>query len=276
MCGCSASRCGGSWGLAGLVFIAVLLGACSSPSTLQRHTLSGAPSVDGSLDEWDGSLSYVGEKPVSLSVAPTDSLLVVAVALQDRSLVRSVAKNGLRVWIDPTGGEQRTYGIHYPLGLRKQRASRSGPEPSAASRSRSLSIQDVSLSELDIIRGEAHRRVPARHSSGLRANVSLSQGALIYELAIPVGDASGAPENYGLRQKLRGPIGVGLETPAPEDESMQRPDRPSQGIPSVTGTSQRGRSPRQGRQQPPASSQQQSPDLPTLDVWTTVVPASGE
>jgi hypothetical protein len=275
MSGCPACHRTGPWGLAGLVVLAVFLGACSSPSTLQRHTLPRAPTVDGSLDEWGGSLSYVGEKPVSLSVAPTDSLLFVAVALQDRDLVRSVAKNGLRVWIAPSGAQQRTYGIHYPLGLRKQRAPRSASQPTAAAPpSRPLSIQDVSLSELDIIRGEAHRRVPARHSSGLRANVSLSQGALIYELAIPVGGASGASESYGLRQKLRGPIGVGLDTPDPEDEAMQRPARPSSGIPSVTGTSRRGRSPRAGRRQ--SASSQQRPDLPTLDVWTTVVPASGE
>ena len=81
----------------------LLVGACSSPPTLRTQSLSQAPSVDGTLSEWDGGLTRVGDRSVSMSAAPTDSLLYLAVVISDQSLVRSVAEKGLVVWVDPTG-----------------------------------------------------------------------------------------------------------------------------------------------------------------------------
>ncbi|MFB6098722.1 MAG: hypothetical protein ABEK84_06365, partial [Salinibacter sp.] len=65
--------------LAGSLFV----GACSSPPTLRTHSLPRAPTVDGTLSEWGGSLTRIGDSPVSMSVAPTDSLLYVALLIPD-------------------------------------------------------------------------------------------------------------------------------------------------------------------------------------------------
>lgn len=251
--------------------VLLVASACSSPSTLTRHTLSQPPTIDGTVDEWAGSLAYVNDEPVSLSVAPTDSMVYVAVAVQDRNLIRSIVVNGLMVWLDPTAQEQRSYGIHYPMGLRtQQRDDRAAPTGSPQEDPPSMG--DLSLSELDVVRHTAHRRVPARHTSGLRAQATLSEGSLIYELAVPVQHASSAPSaSYGLRRAISGPLGIGLSTPEPDDDTVDQPP-PSTGIPSVTGGQRRGRSPRRGRQ-PPRPSLPEKSKMPTLDVWTNVVTA---
>lgn len=263
---------------AGLLLVVLLVAsACSSPSTLTRHTLSEPPTIDGTIDEWAGRLSYVNGEPVSLSVAPTDSMVYVAVSVQDRDLLRTIALNGLMVWIDPTAQEQRTYGIHYPMGLRvQQREAQASPSRPDASQQDQRSVPELSLSELDVVRGTAHRRVPARHTSGLRAQATLSQGTMTYELAVPIQHAStAASASYGLRQPLDGALGVGLSTPEPEDDVQNRPT-PTPGIPSVTGGERRGRSPRSGRTRQPQPSPPDGSERSTLDVWTVVVPANGE
>lgn len=255
------------------LFGLLLLGGCGGPSSLQSNSPSAPPTIDGALSEWGGALTYVDDGTVSMNVVPTDSLLYVALSTQDQRLIRSVAKNGLIVWVDPRGGTQRTYGIQYPLGLRAQRAGRRGPRGSGtagASRA-TATLDELALKELDVIRHDSTRiRIPAKFSSGLRAQATIDRGALVYELAIPVNAASGAAteRSHGLRTPLGSTIGIGLQTPEPDEaRNVQMPD---QGVPSVTGRrrgNQRGRRGRQRQQRRPV----QEADLPTLDLWTRVV-----
>ena len=86
------------------------------------------PSVDGALNEWGGGLSAV-EDGVSMSAAPTDSLLYVAVVISEQGLIRSVARHGLVLWVNPTGAQAHTYGVQDPVGLRAQRPERAGSAP---------------------------------------------------------------------------------------------------------------------------------------------------
>jgi len=250
--------------------------------TLQSRSGTQPPTVDGALDEWGGSLAYVNDESVRMSAQPTDSLLYVAVAIQDRALIRSVATNGLIVWVDPMGGKQHTYGIQYPLGLQRQRSGQNAPEtaapdPNDASQP-AQGLDQVSLAELEIIRDDSTRnRIPAQFSSGLRAEAVLGPGSLIYELAIPLANTPGRAEQHRLRTALRSPVGLGLEVRKDDDQrTLLAPQ--DQGIPSVTGGGRKGRRGRRGRrgrgrqrQQGQQQSASQSEELPTLEVWTRVV-----
>lgn len=262
--------------LLGLALLLGLLvvGACSSPPALQKTTLPQPPSVDGALNEWGGGLSAV-EDGVSMSAAPTDSLLYVAVVISEQGLIRSVARHGLVLWVSPTGAQAHTYGVQYPVGLRAQRPERAGsgaadPE-SGASR-----LDEVLPSDLAIIRNDTIRhRMPSRLGPPLRVQATFNTGALIYEAAIPLG-ATEARSNskrwrYGLRTPLGPTVAVGVQTPDPDERAQF--SRTS-GIPSVTGTQGRRSSPgRQGRrrrQRAPTA----SPDR-LLNLWTTLtLPAS--
>jgi hypothetical protein len=261
-----------------------LAGACSGPSTLQTQSLSRAPTIDGTLSDWGGTLTRIEDGSVSMNAVPTDSTLYLALLIRDQGLIRSVAEQGLVVWVDPSGKEQHTYGVRYPLGLRAQRAEREVDAPASDAPQRSLVLDDLFPSDLAIIRNDTIRhRMPAGFASGLKAQATLDTGSLIYEMAVPVapsGSGPGAADwKHGLRTPLGTAVAIGLETPDPDDDSglIGRP----QGIPSVTGRRGRGRSPRgrrrgrrgrQGQQAPPS----QSPESPSLDLWTKVVPANGQ
>jgi len=257
-------------GLVGVVFMA----ACSGPVTLQSRSMSEAPSVDGRIDEWGGNLDYLDDEPVAMSASPTDSLLYVAIVIQDRALIRTVAANGLIVWVDPTGGQKRGYGIQYPVGLRAQRAGQRETS-SEASGQPARGLDQINLSELNVVwHDSTRRRLPAHFSSGLRAKATLDPGSLIYELAIPVGEGAGgsARRKHGLPSSLRSAVGIGLQTPEPGDgdADLSMPDR---GIPSVTGRPGQGRTRRgrRGQRRQTPEKPDQDEQIPTLDLWTKVV-----
>jgi len=261
-------------GLFGLLF----LGACSGPPTLRSQTFSESPSIDGQLSEWGGGLTRLGDKPVSMGVVPTDSLLYVAVVMSDRALIRSVAERGFILWVDPTGKQRHTYGVQYPIALQRQRASQKESEDSGpGGAERAPTLAQLFPSDLALIRNDTiRRRMPARLSSALQAQATMNTGSLIYEIAIPLNE-SGSDRTtdrwkHGLRTSLGSTLTIGLETPETGEESNLQPQ--TEGIPSVTGRGRRGRTPRgrrrgerQGGENSPSV---QSPDQPALKLWTKV------
>ena len=268
------------FGLAATVLIGVVLvGACSSPPTLRTQSLSEAPTIDGTLADWGGSLSRVGDESVSMSALPTDSTLYLALLIPNQAHIRAVAEHGLIVWVDPSGKQRHTYGIRYPIGLRAQRAERAVGTSASDGSQRSLTFDDLFPSDLAIIRNDTVRhRMPAGLSSEVQAQATLDTGSLIYEIAIPLpSSASGAnadARQLGLRSPLGDVVAVGLETPTPDDDSDLVGE--SSGIPSVTGRSGRGRTPRgrRGRRRQQAPSLP-SPDHPPLNLWTRIVSDNG-
>lgn len=257
----------------GLVLFVLLEAACSGPAKISQQTLSEPPSIDGSLNDWGGALTYVNDRPISVGAFPTDSLLYVAVSIQDRKLIQSVAANGLIVWVDPTNEQKRSYGIQYPLGLRRQGVGQTGTgEEEPPSTQQTSLLSQVSLSELEVVRGDsARRRIPARFSSGLRADAELGAGSLIYEVAIPIrdedGSVGGQNRRHGMRTGFSETVSLGLETPQPDEDADLLDQR--EGTPTMTGgRNRRGRRGSPRRRLPEA----QRSDQPSLDLWVTIVP----
>lgn len=268
-----------------LLFLAVLVvggvvGACSGPVTLQSKSMTEPPVIDGALDEWGQKLQYVEDEPLSVGVVPTDSLLYIALTIRDEPLIRSVATNGLIVWVDPSATEKRTYGIRYPLGLTRQHNSSDPSEDARPAPGGNQSLSEaLSLSELEVVRAESRRRVPAEFSSGLRGSIIIDPGSMVYELAIPVGgDSAPDSERHGLGVTLDGTTGIGLQIP--EDEEGVDGFEEDGEIPSVSGRPRGGRTPtggRAGRRREPLSTMDtQGSDQPSLDLWIRVEPRPQE
>ena len=239
--------------LLGIALVGVA--ACSSPTLLSTNAPSGVPSVDASLAEWGPRLTPVKGGAVSMAALPTDSLLYVSVLVRDGALIQTIAQHGLIVWVDPEGRRKRTYGIQYPLGLRRQQAARPSTQRASA-------LEAVSLDALEVLRGDTlRRRIPARFSSGLRGAATLDPGSLICELAIPLDPSA----EHGLPQALSSHPRLGLETPVPDEDPKPTLDD------DLSVTERGGRQPEHRRvpDRPQSPSPKQSKQ-PSLDLWVTL------
>ncbi|WP_155313462.1 hypothetical protein [Desulfosarcina ovata] len=84
--------------------------------------------VDGTDDEWPRTAQYVDEKhQLVVRVSNDDQSLFVCLAICDDEFQRSLGMSGLSLWLDPVGGETRTFGIHLPG--RKRRGHFQGGMP---------------------------------------------------------------------------------------------------------------------------------------------------
>lgn len=215
--------------------------------------------MDGTLAEWGPRLTALNNAPASMAALPTDSLLYVAVLVRDQTLVRTIVERGLIIWVDPAGGTDRTYGVQYPMGLRRQQAGQSSPQSSPQD------LDAVSLDELEVLRGDTLRtRVPARFSSGLRGAATLNSGALICEVALPVGP--NAPSSHQIAASLGQTVGLGLETPSPD--ASPEPEMPESDIAPSGRNERRPPQPEQRDRQPPTPPP--SDQQPTLNQWVTL------
>lgn len=256
-------------GLLGLFVFA----ACSGgPVTLQSQPGVRAPTIDGSLVEWKGALSSIGDRPISMNVFPADSLLYVVLSIRDPELLRALAQKGLTVWVDPKGNRRRVYGIRYPIGLRAQRIREQSKEQASQGSQGESPVSQVFPSDLAILRNDTVRhRVPAQFSTGPRVSARLNPGSLTYEIAIPISrSSSGAPERaqkLGITSPLSDRLSVGLEIPESEDTNRLRQSPPASVTGNRGGPPSRRRQPRRRQR----STIDRGSDLASLFLWRQVV-----
>ena len=209
-----------------LLLVAVLSSAgCGAPQPLYT---AQAPTpetvVDGRADEWPQALRPVPrEAGLSLGLrrgASGDGAdeLVVAVIASDERQARRIALGGLRLWIDPEGGQDRVLGVRFPapepLGERLLRAQ-AGPRRDGASDALRRRFQE-SLASVEVSRaGTQPRRLTAGAVDGLETAASWGPRGLVVEMRVPL-TASPAL----LPTAAGDAVGVGVEL-----VDLQRPPR---------------------------------------------------
>ena len=192
-----------------LIALAALAVGCSSTPVLQSAPAARPPIVDGSESDWVGALQPVeGHTGVALGVREdADALYVVAVLRGERQ-VRSALADGLTLWLDPAGGNDRALGLRYPVGLGARGRTGASPggdgEPDAVRERFTEATRD-----LEVLRdgAETGARTPAAGSTGLQAAATLDAGVLVVEYRVPRGTGANGP---GLSGDV---VGLGLVTP---------------------------------------------------------------
>jgi hypothetical protein len=74
--------------------------------------------IDGSDAEWENAKMYIEEANLSLGLFNDAEYLYVSLVTADRNVERQIMGQGLTVWFDAKGGKNKTFGVHFPLGMR--------------------------------------------------------------------------------------------------------------------------------------------------------------
>ena len=189
--------------------ICTVAGGCASTVHLPSSRLDQPVTIDAQLSEWGGKLEGMSRNAFMAGIQNDDEYLYVSLSSRDPRTIGSIMRNGLIVWIDPTGEQNETLGVRFPLGFASEEARDPNlGEGPAANRVR----MERSTSQVAIIGADGQTVLRAKDSvPGLSVAIEADQGVLTYEMQIPLAPAEGVL--YAIGVEPGQDIGVGFVTP---------------------------------------------------------------
>ena len=209
--------------LAFLVCFSILFSSgCKSAQVLESSYLNNEVEINGDNSEWAGTLRPFPKEKFALGLTNDSEFLYVSVAVTDEQAVNQVLLKGLMLSFDERGGNEKTWAIHYPLGIFRpgEKISRRALAQNAE---RKLEQFTSSLKTLEIVRENDERTShPIDGIPGIEVSANLEQEAFYYELKIPIQETDS--ESYAIRARPGSTIGLGVHS-----EQLELEARPSSG-----------------------------------------------
>ena len=170
--------------------------------------------IDGDASEWRGTEQFSDDdKGVRFAVFNDGEYLYMCFTTWNMRTQQQILVRGLTVWFDAEGGDDRVYGIDFPMTkgpeeLRRMRET--------TSRDRVRAIEDLLIqSRSEMIVGRSKESdgqwmfVEDAVELGIEAVLDMDDRILVYELKVPINGGQGLPFPEGLADG--GIAGVGFK-----------------------------------------------------------------
>jgi hypothetical protein len=213
--------------MAGFLLLTIALLGLTGCSSFKKYvTKSLWPErqivIDGKSDDWSGALSFIEKEQLSLGFYNDQDNLYLCLIAEGNFTRAQILRGGLTVWFDPQGGNEKKFGIRYPLGA-PSREMRVPPEMENP-QEMNEGFPGEAMKELEIIRSNKEEpermEVAKAKENGLEVVVAPSSGLLVYELKIPLLIKEEQPLAVGAKPGAT--IGIGFETSQPDLSRMRR------------------------------------------------------
>ena len=218
-----------------------LAGYAAKTFTFETRWRDREIAIDGRNEDWRGRLGYLKNPAALVGFLNDEGFLYVCFTTNDPILRSRLARQGITVWIDPTGGKRKTLGIRLApapgpaddSGGPRPPADSGGDEdrqsppggmtpPERAGRPVGLSVKLPGQGEWI--------SVPDDEKKGLDIRIQDTEALAVFEMKIPLVASDGRPYAAGV---IAGkPLGIGFETQRPEqpagwkDGAGGRPEGP--------------------------------------------------
>lgn len=189
---------------------------CSSTQQLTSKWIESSIHIDGSLRDWSDSTAFVEKDGIRYAVMNDGDYLYLCLLSSKAGLGRQILSRGMTVWIDPNGGEKKTIGLRFPIGMGGMGRSEMPMRPQADEQGQ----QEVRRDELErqtpnefeyLGPGENDRqRVSRLQGQGVEMHLTATAERFLYELKIPLQYSSQHP--YSAESHAGAKIGIGLES----------------------------------------------------------------
>jgi len=132
----------------------------------------------------------VGKSGLFCLISNDNDNIYIDMKVEDRKIQNRILTEGLTIWIDMDGREERKMGIRFPLGSRNQLGHKK-TEHVENSQAKAESMENI-LSMANTIEifgfiSEPQRRFPSENHDSFRGSVKLEEGkTLLYKLIIPL------------------------------------------------------------------------------------------
>jgi hypothetical protein len=210
-----------------------LLSGCGSEEMLSRWRDRDII-IDGNASEWRGTEQHRDDdKGVTFSVFNDDENLYMCITTWNTRTQQQILVRGLIVWFDAEGGDERRFGIEFPITK--------GPEDMSGLRDIARSDRARTIEEL-LVRSRSEMIVGRTKdydgswmfvedgmAMGIEAALDIHDRILVYELKVPLAEGQGLPFQQGT---VPGALaGIGVEMGKLDVDEMQRQMRNRGGTP---------------------------------------------
>ncbi len=198
---------------AAMAFVA----GCGSTQVRSSWRQASIDVTSADTGELQGALRQYADKHVMLAFVNDSDYLYIALTSDDRSLQRQILARGLTVWCDHAGGEDRRFGIHYPIGMAlgmggRERREEMG-EGEEGDRQWELPMPDLAEAEIIGPMPDEHHQVRVMELHDIRMKLDNGRdGTISYRVRIPLMDVGRDP--YAIGTFAGRTIGVGFEAGA--------------------------------------------------------------
>ncbi len=210
------------------IFLPLFLIGCATTINLPGHWPNKLIIVDGKNVEWEHTY-LVDDNKLVVSCDNDSTFVYVLLATNDRPLALSMM-HGLTVWIDSKGGDDKAFGIRYPLG--------DGFKREKGENADELSVEQFGMppTEIEILGPEKHdqHRMQMMETGGIQARYRFSVNSFVYELKVPLATSDKYP--FAVHSTIGQVIGLGLETGPTRLERERQSSRGNTGIESAEGS----------------------------------------
>jgi uncharacterized membrane protein YgcG len=205
------------------VIFAALLDGCAGAVQVASRWDDNPIRIDGDSSDWTDSTVFVQKDDFRLGVMNDDKYLYVCLMSNLPNLGRQVMFRGMTIWFDPNGGEKKTVGIRYPIGMggmgmpvRAEGGEGNQGDQGDRDRSRFDPETSPALSEFEYLGPSENdrQRVSKLEAQGVEVQLKSTQDRFVYELKIPLVYSSQHP--YSLETRPGSAIGIGVESNAPQ------------------------------------------------------------
>ena len=191
----------------------------------ESHWRDREITIDGDASEWRGTEQYSDDdKGVRFAVFNDGEFLYICFTTWNTKTQQQILVRGLTIWFDPEGGDERAYGIDFPLtkGPEEMRGLRE-----TARVDRAKAIEDLlvrSRSEMIIGRTKDYDGswmfVEDGKDLGIEAVIDIKDRILVYELKVPLTGGQNLPFPDGM--VAGGLAGLGLEMGKIDVDEMRK------------------------------------------------------
>lgn len=249
--------------LAVLLLFTLFLPACKTLE-LNSRWRDTEVTIDGNASEWEGKLSSLEDRDVRFGVVNDSRDLYFCLVTADRDLQRQIMRAGLTLWFDRKAGEDKTFGIRFPLpqftaneGERRERPFDRPPDST-------MEFRPPLSSEVEVFGPEEHKsqHMTLMETGGIDVRLGYTHNTLVYEAKIPLTDYGPTP--FAIGTQPGSTIGIGIETMSrgAAERGSGRPPRGAMGRGGY-GEGRRGRSEY-------GAARTQGESMKPISVWISV------
>jgi hypothetical protein len=209
--------------------LAVILSGCGETEVISRN-VSGNSFRETAPAAWSGVTPLNTKSRYYLSIAHDADALYLRIVLTQSWMQRLIMRSGLVVWVDPKGGNDKSFGIRYPLGKEGGMPGGMDFDGAGPDTGEKNALQGQAGLEMEILEhdGKNTERMLISQGEGIRVTLTRAPEEFAYTLRVPFDrfpDLAGAITAGNERK-----IGIGIELVPPKPPA-KKPGEGSGGQP---------------------------------------------